>query len=93
MSYSKNKLQSNSRLNREDDFVTRQSFNVLNLKYYTVNQACDFLRSFDLTIKSLRQNLLNHFKSRQEYISPIKMNLIQDNIALLEFTFEYTVWF
>ena len=65
MSYLKNKIQSNFRLNHKGDYLAGQSFNLSNLKYYTVNQAWDFLKYFDLTPRSIRQGLLNHYKSRQ----------------------------
>ena len=55
MSYHKNKLQSNSKLNQEWDYLVGQSFNLLNLKYY---QAWDFLRSFDITPRSIRKKFV-----------------------------------
>lgn len=51
----------------------------------------DFLRSFDLTPRNIKQTLLNHYKSKLNYLSsipesvhPITINLIKDNVALLE---------
>ena len=59
----------------------------------------EYLRSFDLTPRSLRLNLLNHYKNILNYlltlpvqVHPITINLLNDNIALLEATFEYTIW-
>lgn len=63
MSYPKNKLQSNSRLDREGDYLASQSFNLPNLKYYTQDQVWDYLRSFDYNTKSIRQNLLKSLQS------------------------------
>lgn len=100
MSYPKNKLQSNSRLDREGDYPADQSFNLPNLKYYTRDQAWDYLGSFDCTTRSLRQNMLYHYKARINYLStllesvhPNTINLVKDILALLELTFEYTVWY
>lgn len=90
MSY-RNRFQSNSRIDPEGGYIAWQIFNFPNLKHYIENQAWDFLRSFDLTPRSIRKNLLNHYESRRNYLSPVTMNLIQDNIALLEFRFKYTV--
>ena len=59
MSY-KNRLQSNSGLNKKGDYVTGQSFNLPNLKYYTQDRVWHYFRSFDYTTRSIRQNLLNH---------------------------------
>jgi len=39
MSFLRNKLESNSKLNREGDYLAGQSFNLPNLKYYTQDQA------------------------------------------------------
>ena len=96
----KNKLQSNSKLDREGNYLVGQSFNLPELKYNLQERACDYLRSFDLTPRSLRQNLLNHYKNRLNYTStipeqvhPITINLVKDNIALLEKTLEHTVWY
>ena len=43
----KNKLQSNSKLDREGNYLAGQSFDVLELKYYTQERVWDYLRSFD----------------------------------------------
>ena len=44
--------------------------------------------------------MLNHYKTQLTYLStlsesihPITINLLKDNIALLELTFEYTIWY
>ena len=91
----KNKLQSNSRLNHEGGYIAEQSFNLPNLNYY---RAWDFLRSFDCMKRSIRQNLLNYYRARLNYlitlsesVHPITMNLIRNNIVLLELTFEYAI--
>jgi len=47
MSYPKNILQSNCRLNQEGDYLAHQSFNLPNLNYYTQEQAWDYLRSLN----------------------------------------------
>ena len=39
MSHLRNKLQSNSKLNREEDYLAGQSFDLPNLKYYTQDQV------------------------------------------------------
>ena len=85
----KNKLQSNFKLDRDCNYVAGQTFNLSELKYYIEDRACDYLRSFDLIPGSIRQNLLNHFKNRLNYLStipervhPIIINLIKYNIAL-----------
>ena len=88
MSFSRKKRQSNSKLNCEGDYLAGYSFNLPNLKCCTQDQAWDVLRSFDLSPRNIRQNLLNHYKSRLNYLSsllksvhPITINLIKDNIA------------
>jgi len=52
----KNRLQSNSKLDKEGDYLGGQSFNLPNLKYYSEEQAWDFLRVFDRTPRRLWQN-------------------------------------
>ena len=86
MSYPKNILQSNCRLNREGDYLADQSFNLLDLKYYTQEQVWDYMRSFNCTTRSIRQSLLNHYKARISYlytllesVHPTTINLIKDN--------------
>ena len=95
----KSRLQANSKLDREDNYLERQSFNLPEVRHYAQERACDYLRYFDLTLRRIRKNLLNHYKNRLNYLStipeqvhPITINLLKDNIALLEVTFEYTVW-
>ena len=87
MSY-KSRLQSNSKLNQESDCLVGQSFNLPNLNYYTKDRAWDYHRYFDRTTRSIRQNLLNHYNGRLNYLTtlpesvhPIIINLIKDNIA------------
>ena len=63
MSY-KNRLQSNSRLNQEGDYLVGQSLNLPNLKYYIQDRAWDYLRPFNCTTRSIRQNLLNYYKAK-----------------------------
>ena len=94
MSYSKNKLQSNSRLDRQADYLGGQSCNLPNLKYYTQDQVWNYLISFDWTTRSIRQNLSNHYKVKINYLSPLSesvhqntINLIKKKIALFELTF------
>ena len=96
----KNKLQSNSKLDRDVNYLVGQTCNLPELKHYTQERARDCLRFFDLTPRRIRQNLLNHYKNILNYLTtipervhPITINLLKDNIALLEKTFEYTVWY
>ena len=100
MNLFKNILQSNSRIDKDGNYIAGQSFNLPDLKHYTQERAWEYLRSFDLTLRSLRLNLLNHYKNRLNYllalpvqVHSITINLLNDNIALLEKTFEYTVWY
>jgi len=69
-----------------------------NLKHYSKEQAWNFLREFDRTPKSLRKNQLNYYKERLNYLSifasninHIALNILRDQIALLELTFDYTI--
>jgi len=96
----KNILQSNSRIDKDGNYIAGQSFNLPDLKHYTQERAWEYLRSFDLTSRRQRLNLLNHYKNRLNYlltlpvqVHPITINLLKDNIALLEKTFEYTIWY
>ena len=61
MNLFKDKLQSNSKLDRDGNYLTRQTFNLVELKHYTQERAWDYSRSFDLTHRSIKQNLLNHY--------------------------------
>ena len=70
------------------------------MKHYSEEQAWNFLREFDRTLWKLRQNQLNHCKERLNYLSIftsninlITLNILRDQIALLELTFEYIVWY
>jgi len=71
MSYLRNQLQSNSKLNQERDYLPEQSFNLPNLGHYTHDQVWDFLRSFDLTPRSISQNLPSHYKTILTYLSTL----------------------
>ena len=100
MNLFKNKLQSNSKTDKDRNYIAGQSFNLPELKHYTQERAWDYLRTFDLTPRSIRQNLLNHYKNTLNYLStipervhPITINILKDNIAPLEVTFEFTVWY
>ena len=99
MNLYKNKLQSNSKLDKDENYLAGQGFNLPELNHYTQERVQDYLRPFDLTPRSMRLNLFNHYKDRLNYLSilpepvhPITINLLKDNIALLEITFEYTIW-
>jgi len=56
----KNKLQSNSKINWEGDYIAGQSFNIPKLKNYSKKEVWNFLREFDLTPRKLIQNQVNH---------------------------------
>ena len=66
-----NKLQSNSKVDKDGNYLVGQSFNLPELHYYNQEKAWDYLRSFDLTSRSIRQNLLNHYKNRLHYLSTL----------------------
>ena len=77
---------------------SKPDFNLPTLKYYSEEQAWNFLREFDRTPRSLRQNQLNYFKERLNYlcifasnVNRITLNILRDQIALLELTFNYTI--
>jgi len=95
-----NRVQSNSKLDKKGGYLAEQSFNLPNLKYYSKEQVWNFLTEFDRTPRRLRQNELNHYKERLNYLSIFVSNInlitlktLRDQIALLEKTFEYTVWY
>ena len=67
----KNRLQSNSKLDKEGNYVAGQSFNLPERKHYIQERVWDYLRSFDLTPRGIRQNLLNHYKNRVNYLTMI----------------------
>ena len=78
--------------------TAKQDFNFPNLKHYSEEQAWNFLREFDRTPKSLQQNQLNYYKERLNYLSifasnvnRITLNILRDQIALLELTFDCTI--
>ena len=77
---------------------SNQNFNLPTLKHYSEEQAWNFLREFDKTPRSLRQNHLNYYKERLNYlcifasnVNRITLNILRDQIALLELTFNYTI--
>jgi len=77
---------------------SKPNFNLPTLKHYSEEQAWNFLREFDKTPRSLRQNHLNYYKERLNYLSifasnvnRITLNILRDQIALLELTFDYTI--
>ena len=43
-------------------------FNLPTLKHYSEEQAWNFLREFDRTPRSVRQNQLNYYKERLNYL-------------------------
>ena len=72
-------------------------FSLPTLKHYSEEQAWNFLREFDTTSRSVRQNQLNYYKERLNYlcifasnVNRITLNMLRDQIALLELTFDYT---
>ena len=90
----KNKFQSNSKIDREWCYIAGQSFNFLNLRHYSEEQAWNFLREFDRTPKRIRQNQLNHYKERlnclcifASNINPIILNILRDQIAFIRINF------
>ena len=96
MNIFRNKLQSNSKLNREGCYEVGQNFNLPRVNHFSQEQAYNFLRVFDRTPKNVRQNYLNHYKFRLNYLSieasnvhSITLNLLRDQVALLELIFEY----
>jgi len=75
----------------------KPDFNMPNLKHYSEEQVWNFLREFDRTPRSWRQNQLNYYKERLNYlcifasnVNCITLNILRDQIALLELTFDYT---
>ena len=75
----------------------KPDFNLPNLKHYSEEQVWNFLREFDRTSRSVRQNQLNYFKERLNYlcifasnVNRITLNILRDQIALLELTFDHT---
>ena len=96
----KNRFKSNSKIDREGCYIVGQSFRFSNLRHYSEEQTWNFLREFDRTPKRIRQNQINHYKERLNYLSIfasniilITLNILRDQIALLELTFEYTIWY
>jgi len=96
----KNRLQSNSKIDLEGQYLIGQSCDIPKLKTYSEEEAWNSLREFDLTLRKLRQNHLNHYKERFSYlrtfasnVHPKTFDILQDRITLLELIFNYTIWF
>ena len=96
----KNRLQSNSKIDQEGQYLAGQSRDISKLKTYSEEKAWNFLRKFDLTPRKSRQNHLNHYKERLNYLRTFASDvqsktfaILQDRITLLELTFNYTIWF
>ena len=77
---------------------SKPDFNLPTLNHYSEEQAWNFLREFDSTPRSLRQNQLNYYKECLNYlcifasnVNRITLNILRDQIALLELTFNYTI--
>ena len=64
MSSYRKKLQSNTKITNVRDHLPGQNFNILRLRYYSQQQAWNFLRSFDRTPTIIRQNRLENNKNR-----------------------------
>ena len=76
---------------------SKPDFKLPTLKHYSEEQVWNFLREFDNTSRSLRQNQLNYYKERLNYLgifasnaNRITLNILRDQIALLELTLDYT---
>ena len=76
---------------------SKPEFNLPTLKHYSEEQAWEFLREFDRTRRSMRQNQLNYYKERLNYlcifasnVNRITLNMLRDQITLLELTFVHT---
>ena len=76
----------------------KPDFNLPTLTHYSEEQAWNFLKEFDSTPRSLRQNQLNYYKERLNYlcifasnVNRIALNILRDQIALLELTFNHTI--
>ena len=75
----------------------KPDFNLPTLKHYSEEQAWNFLKEFDRTSRSLRQNQLHYYTERLNYlcicassVNRITLNILRDQITLLELTFDYT---
>jgi len=76
---------------------SKPEFSLPTLKHYSEEQAWEFLREFDRTPRSVRQNQLQYYKERLNYlcifasnVNRITLNMLRDQITLLELTFIYT---
>ena len=65
MYFSRHKLQSNCKIDRNGDYIIGQNFYLPILKYYTEEQAWDFLKNFDLTRRNIRKTHLDHFRTNK----------------------------
>lgn len=57
---SKNKFQFTAKIDQSGDYINGTKSDLPNLEYYIKEQASDFLRTFDCTIRNIRQQILNH---------------------------------
>ena len=64
---------------------SKPDFNLPTLKHYSEEQAWNFLREFDRTPTSVRQNQLNYYKERLNYlcIFASNVNRITLNLSLI----------
>ena len=62
---SRHKFQSTAKINRSEDFITGTKSCLPNLEYYTKEQTFDFLRTFDYTTRNIRQQMLNHYRTKK----------------------------
>jgi len=76
---------------------SKPEFSLPTLKHYSEEQAWNFLREFNRTPRSVRQNQLIYYKERLNYlcifasnVNRITLNILRDQITLLELTFDYT---
>ena len=74
----KHKFQSTSKLDRYGDYITGTKSYLPNLEYYTKEQAFDFLRTFDCTTRNIRQQMLNHYKTRLNQLILLPENIEQE---------------
>ena len=76
----------------------KPDFNLPTLKHYSEEEAWNFLREFDKTSRSVRQNQLKYNQERLNYLcifacnlNRVTLNILRDQIALLELTFNHTI--
>ena len=99
-SETRKKFQSTTKIDQYGEYIIENKCYLPNLEYYIEEQAFDFLRTFDCTTRSMRQEMLNHYKFwlnqlsiLPENIEPRNKKILKDNIALMELTFIYTIWY